>query len=336
MDKKTLAKINSFTRREFKEEELYVFPITLCDNEIDRDLERFSDAALDKMRQLFIGKTGIFDHNPIAGNQEARIYDTEVVADDSRRTSDGRPYKYLKGMAYMVRTDANKDLISEIDAGIKKEVSVSCSSAKRTCSICGTDSYKEGCEHRKGKEYDGKICHYILDDITDAYEWSFVAVPAQINAGVTKKYEKGGKVMETFTPITTQEQLDTVVQGRIDAAVEETKKGYEGWLSPEAAAALTQERDDSKAEVASLTAKNAAAENRVLKMQIANEKGIPFELAERLTGETREEISKDADTLSKYFNASKVKPTPKTSGESGFKDSKTAAQLEMLREINNN
>ena len=27
---------------------------------------------------------------------------------------------------------------------------------------------------------------------TDAYEWSFVAVPAQINAGVTKQYSENG------------------------------------------------------------------------------------------------------------------------------------------------
>jgi hypothetical protein len=36
--------------------------------------------------------------------------------------------------------------------------------------------------------YGGKICHTVLDGITDAYEWSFVAVPAQRNAGVTKKF----------------------------------------------------------------------------------------------------------------------------------------------------
>ena len=100
MEKEILDKINSFTRREFKAEELYVFPITLCDNDIDRDMERFSDAALEKMQQLFIGKTGIFDHDPTANNQEARVFDTEVIADSSRTTKDGRPYKYLKGLAY--------------------------------------------------------------------------------------------------------------------------------------------------------------------------------------------------------------------------------------------
>ena len=283
MDKETLAKINSFTRREFKEEELYVFPITLCDNAIDRDLERFSDAALEKMQQLFIGKTGIFDHDPTANNQEARGLDTEVVTDVSRTTKDGRPYKYLKGMAYMVRTDANKDLISEIDAGIKKEVSVSCSAAKKTCSICGADVRHGVCDHIKGKEYDGRICHHILDDITDAYEWSFVAVPAQINAGVTKKFEKKEekKMNNEFTPITSQEELDRIVA----EAVEEATKQYEGWISPE----------DHQKEIDALAAEKKNAEIKCLKLNAAIESGLPVELAEKISGEDEESIKKDAE-----------------------------------------
>lgn len=45
MDKETLEKINKFTRRPLREEEIYAFPVTLCDNDIDRDNERFSDEA---------------------------------------------------------------------------------------------------------------------------------------------------------------------------------------------------------------------------------------------------------------------------------------------------
>lgn len=45
----------------------------------------------------------------------------------------------MKGHAYMVRTDANRDLIREIDGGIKKEVSISCAAASQTCSVCGSD-----------------------------------------------------------------------------------------------------------------------------------------------------------------------------------------------------
>lgn len=191
MDPDILEKINKFTRRPLTEEEVFVFSVILCDNDIDRDCERFSDEALETLRERFIGKTGIFDHDPSSANQNARIFDTELIADPDRTTKYGNPYKYLKAMAYMVRTDENKNLIAEIDGGIKKEVSISCSAARRICSVCGSDS---PCSHVRGKTYGGSFCHTILDDITDAYEWSFVAVPAQVNAGVTKRYSSDNTV----------------------------------------------------------------------------------------------------------------------------------------------
>ncbi|SEH80530.1 hypothetical protein SAMN02910265_02810 [Ruminococcus flavefaciens] len=188
MDKSILDKINKFTRRPLSEDEVYVFSVILCDNDIDRDCDRFSENALGTLREKFIGKTGIFDHDASTLNQNARIFDTELVTDDTRLTQFGKPYVYLKAMAYMVRTDENKNLIAEIDGGIKKDVSISCSAAKRICSVCGNDKNISTCNHVKGKKCGGSICHTVLDDITDAYEWSFVAVPAQVNAGVTKKY----------------------------------------------------------------------------------------------------------------------------------------------------
>lgn len=54
----------------------------------------------------------------------------------------------------------------------------------RKCSICG----KENCEHHGGERYDGKLCFFTLLDPVDAYEWSFVAVPAQRKAGVIKSF----------------------------------------------------------------------------------------------------------------------------------------------------
>ena len=59
MEKEILEKINKFTRRAFTADELYVFSVILCDNEVDRDSERFSDNALETLRNLFVGKTGI-------------------------------------------------------------------------------------------------------------------------------------------------------------------------------------------------------------------------------------------------------------------------------------
>lgn len=176
--------IGQFTRKDIPREKLYTFDFILCDNEIDRDFEKFSDNALIDISKLFVGVTGIFDHNPLASNQNARIFKAEVIRDKERKNHLGEDYIYVKASAYMLITDKNRHLIDEIDAGIKKEVSIGCSTGKKVCSICG----KQKCSHKKGKVYNGKRCFFILDDINDAYEWSFVAVPAQVSAGVLKNY----------------------------------------------------------------------------------------------------------------------------------------------------
>lgn len=54
-----LELINRYSRKELSPEEVYIFSVTLCDNEVDRDLERFSKSALYALAPLFEGKTGI-------------------------------------------------------------------------------------------------------------------------------------------------------------------------------------------------------------------------------------------------------------------------------------
>lgn len=181
-----LAYINQFTKSPLTAEEVYFFPVRLCDNEVDRDFERFDRAALEKLGELFLGKSGLFDHQWSAQGQTARIYRTEVVEEPARQTAAGDEYCWLKGWAYLLRTEKNRDLIAEIEGGIKKEVSVGCSVARRVCSVCGAS---EGtCSHVKGQTYGEQLCFLELQDPTDAYEWSFVAVPAQRNAGVVKRF----------------------------------------------------------------------------------------------------------------------------------------------------
>lgn len=185
---KELEAIAQYSRRPLTAEEVYTFPLVLCDNDLDRDNECFTDAALEKLAELFCGKTGIFDHDPRGEKQTARIYRCRVEPEEGRLNYRGDPYKALKADAYMVRTAANADLILEIDGGIKKEVSVGCAVQKNICSICGADRREEPCGHQPGKRYGGKLCCTLLSEPTDAYEWSFVAVPAQPAAGVTKSH----------------------------------------------------------------------------------------------------------------------------------------------------
>ncbi len=184
--------INKYTKRDLTKEEVYTFTFILCDNEIDRENEKFTKEALVKLSELFLGKTGVMDHEAKAKNQSARVFYCEVEKVDGKTTKDNKQYFRLKAKAYMPKSEKNKELMLQIDSGIKKEISVGCAVNKMLCSICGCNR-KSGicCNHVKGKKYEGKLCYTILDDPVDAYEWSFVAVPAQKEAGVIKAL-KGG------------------------------------------------------------------------------------------------------------------------------------------------
>lgn len=183
-DGEELALINALSRRELGADEVYTFALRLCDNDVDRDFERFDDGTLDQLAPMFVGVSGVFDHQWSARGQTARIYRTQVVGGDGSLTADGRPCRYLKGWAYLMRTDENASLIAEIDGGIKREVSVGCAVERVVCSICGQEL--DACPHEKGEEYGGQMCHGVLTGASDVYEWSFVAVPAQRKAGVIK------------------------------------------------------------------------------------------------------------------------------------------------------
>lgn len=186
---KELEIINTFATTPLKKDDVFIFTVTLCDNEVDRDFECFSTEAIGTLKELFVGKTGISDHSMRSKDQCARVFRT-YIEKYGRKNSYGEDYIALKARAYMLRNEESTSLISEIEGGIKKEVSISCSVNKSTCSICGGDMKRHSCDHIKGRYYNSKLCYAILSEPTDAYEWSFVAVPAQRNAGVTKAFNK--------------------------------------------------------------------------------------------------------------------------------------------------
>ena len=181
-----MESINAQARSELTAEQVYVFSVRLCDDQIDRDGERFDTAALPTLAKLFIGKTGIVDHKWSSDSQVARIFATEVVQEQG--------ITYIKAWAYIRRGGNADEVIADIEAGIKKEVSVGCAMGRAICSICGSD-YGE-CGHQKGEYYDGQLCCTILKEPMDAYEFSFVAVPAQRDAGVLKGMGRNATLKE--------------------------------------------------------------------------------------------------------------------------------------------
>lgn len=180
-----LEAINAQAKATLTADQVYVFSLRLCDDQVDRDWERFDRAALPELAKMFIGKTGIVDHHWSTEAQVARIFQTQVVCEDG--------VNYIKAWAYIRRGGQAEEVIADIEAGIKKEVSVGCAMGRAVCSVCGGEY--GSCGHQKGEAYDGQICHVILREPMDAYEFSFVAVPAQRQAGVIKA-AKGSRTLK--------------------------------------------------------------------------------------------------------------------------------------------
>lgn len=171
-----LAAINSYAKSPLTAQQVYCFSVRLCDDQPDRDHERFDTTALPRLAALFRGKTGITDHDWSAGGQVARIFDTQVCREEG--------VSFIRAWCYMLRIPEHAALIEQIEGGIRREVSVGCAMGLSRCSICG--SIYGTCAHRKGALYDGQLCLAVLSEPVDAYEFSFVAVPAQREAGVMK------------------------------------------------------------------------------------------------------------------------------------------------------
>ena len=90
-----LALINALAKAELTAEQVYVFTLRLCDNEVDRDFERFDGETLERLGELFVGKSGIFDHQWSAGGQTARLYKTQVVRESAQKTQAGDEYRWV-------------------------------------------------------------------------------------------------------------------------------------------------------------------------------------------------------------------------------------------------
>ncbi|MBQ8078030.1 MAG: hypothetical protein IJ235_06580 [Eubacterium sp.] len=99
------------------------------------------------------------------------------------------------------------------------------------CSICGKDKRRGGCTHIGGKLYGKKLAFTVLGSPSDAYEFCFVAVPAQREAGVTKTFKSKGydmdKVLNTLKSCAGEVTLTKAQADEINVYIENLKSGAE-------------------------------------------------------------------------------------------------------------
>ena len=163
--------------------------------------------------------------------------------------------------------------------------------------------------------------------------------------------------MGEFTPINTQEEFDAAISSRLKRERESLTKSIsqkyaeDGWISPDDAAKLRTGYDKQIGELnAAIEAasKKAAAydkniaekdatikkyETASVKARVAHETGLPYELSGRLSGETEEEIRKDAESLVKLVGQSRRVSDPVGTNEPGGAQSRQASETAAYKAL---
>ena len=68
-----LALINAQALRELSADEVFAFRLAACDNQIDREGERFTEATLEQLSKPYVGKAVLRDHKWSAEKETARV-----------------------------------------------------------------------------------------------------------------------------------------------------------------------------------------------------------------------------------------------------------------------
>lgn len=152
--------------------------------------------------------------------------------------------------------------------------------------------------------------------------------------------------MADFTPITTQEEFNAAIGERIKREKETISQKYSDYEDlknktteyEKQIGELNKAIEDSgkkyadyDTKLADLQSKVSEYESSSVKMRIAHETGIPYELAGRLSGSTEDEIRKDAESLSKLVTSHRTPPLKST--ESEPEDSKKIALKTLAKSL---
>lgn len=150
-----------------------------------------------------------------------------------------------------------------------------------------------------------------------------------------------------FKPIETQEELDRIIQERLNRQKETIEKQYADYdelktqnatLASENATLKTSIEDSTKKtenydkDIAELNAKIAGYETANIRTRIALQHGLSYELANRLVGDDENSITEDAKKLAELV---KVKdPVPPLKNIEPNIDGKDGAYKSLLENLN--
>lgn len=208
-----LEKINQFTQTPKTAEDVICFSTLSCNDQIDRDLDRFTTECVNEFAKLPdpfspVGKGFMVSHDytklPVG-----------TVFDADTKTIDG--VRHLTNDVFMPNTEQYKNFIENLDFGIYRFVSVGVMLGESACSVCASPMFESrffgnfcwcaDAGHEKGLYYDPNsdeeddwgwalpveegtkgavLCTRDLFSPTDFYELSQVFLGAQYGAQLAR------------------------------------------------------------------------------------------------------------------------------------------------------
>ena len=158
--------------------------------------------------------------------------------------------------------------------------------------------------------------------------------------------------MADFTPITTQEELNNIIGERLRRERETVSREFEQQIAGKVAEiekskadaeelnkqleAVNKQLEDANQKISGISAledKIRGYEVASVKSKVAREVGIPYELAERLSGDTEEDIRKDAEGLRKLIGAGKQAPLAGGERSTGKQSEEKMGWTKVLQDL---
>ena len=168
-----------------------------------------------------------------------------------------------------------------------------------------------------------------------AEEIKSTTAPEQANSEATE-------TAVNFEPITSQEQLNRVIGARIRKAKESAEEKYSDYGTlKEKAEKYDKDIGDLRKTISTLKDEKSGLEDRInayetasIKARIAREEGLPYELADRITGKDEEEMRADAQNLRKYMTPAARTAPPLRSTETENINPENREMKEFLKDLN--
>ena len=169
VDAAVLDAVNRFALRPLKAEEVALFRLDLCNNQVDKHFSRFPEEELEKINAMVPGRP-LMERHDMRGSLPRGTFFRSTL----HREGD---FVSVRPEVYVLRTSANADFILNIEGGVYRETSIGFSFRTPECSACGKDI--RSCDHVPGRAYDGHVCHFIMRDVIEVIEGSVVASGSQ-------------------------------------------------------------------------------------------------------------------------------------------------------------